>query len=419
MIHTIKIRKSNVDELKKNIEKLNKKARKFGCEEMVLTFDNPSTISYDYHPVTNHHLLYPMVIEYVDATLEYEIPMIEGWELIAKLDIYPAENKDMVLVSAVPEKVVPAEYQNKAEIHCDHCGWNRNRHHSILIMNTESGEYKEVGSTCVKDFFGHDPRGFMFLAGIDFPEICRFKDEDSFNGWGRTIHSYELKDVLQVSSAVIKRFGWVSKGKAYDNELESTCSRVWDNLDPSPDFLKHRKHELVEVTDEDKETAELTIEHFKNVNSDGNDYLINLQKLIEMGYVPFKFMGFACSMVSSYNREMYKKEEHEKIESLPSDHVGEVGERLKGIQVKVLFTKMFESMYGTSELYIFQDASGNIMKTFYSGSKWSYDKDDMVLLTGTIKKHSEYNGKKETMLNRVVCNDAPDEAFTVDEFKIA
>ena len=79
MIHTIKIRKSNVDELKKNIEKLNKKARKFGCEEMVLTFDNPSTISYDYHPVTNHHLLYPMVIEYVDATLEYEIPMIEGW----------------------------------------------------------------------------------------------------------------------------------------------------------------------------------------------------------------------------------------------------------------------------------------------------------------------------------------------------
>ena len=32
-----------------------------------------------------------------------------------------------------------------------------------------------------------------------------------------------------------------------------------------------------------------------------------ISKIIKMGYVPSKYMGYACSIVSSYNREMEKK----------------------------------------------------------------------------------------------------------------
>ena len=418
-IQTTTIRKANVDELIANIEKMNKKCRKLNCEEMKLTFDNEHTKSFNHHPVSGRTLISPMIVEYVDAHLEYEIPVIDGWELIATLDIYPGENDNQVLVSAVPEKEVPEHYKNRNEIACEHCGWNRNRYHSVLLQNTESNEYKEVGSTCVKDFMGHDPRGFLFMASIDFPAIASFKDE-YVGSYGRRLYAYGLKEVLVFTSAVIKKHGWMSKGKAYQLECESSASKVWDNLEPSADVMKHRKENLVKTDDDDVAVAEATIEYFENVDATDNDYLTNCQKIATLGYVPSKYMGFACSMVSSYQRVLNDKVKKEAEEKLPpSNWVGEIGDRLKDVRVKVVFTKVMPDRgWGESMLYIFRDALGNEYKTFYSGYKFNYDKDDEILLTGTVKKHDEFKGKKSTMLNRVIGKDAPDEAFTVSEFKL-
>jgi hypothetical protein len=416
MIKTETISKSNVTELIANIEKLNKKCRKLGCPEMVLTFDNDHTVKYDYHPVTGKHLVSPLYIEKIDAHLEYEIPVIEGWELVAKLDIYPGENDNAVLVSAVPDKQVPAQYKNRNYIACDHCGMNRNRYHSVLLQHTETGEYKEVGSTCVKDFMGHDPRGFLFLASIDFPSLCSFGGDS----YGRKINAYGLKEVLAITKAVIEKHGWLSKGKAYEWGGEPTAERVWDNLEITADVMTHRKENLVEITTDHKIFAEKVIAYFEYVDTTDNDYLTNCQTIANMGYVPAKYMGFACSMVSSYERDMNKKAKAEADAKLPdSNWVGEIGQRIKDVRVKVIFTKEIDGMYGLSTLYIMKDALGNDYKTFYSGSSWSYEKDDEILITGTIKKHDEYNGKKSTMLNRVVAKDAPvDEHFTVEEFKL-
>ena len=389
MIQTVTIRKINVADLIKGIEKLNKKCRKLGCPEMVLTFDNEHTKSYDHHPVTGRTLLSPMIIEYVDAHLEYEIPVIEGWELVAKLDIYPGENGGNVLVSAVPDKHVPDAYKNRNYIACEHCGYNRNRYHSVLLQHTESKEYKEVGSTCVKDFMGHDPRGFLFLASIDFPAIATFKDE-FHESFGRRILAYGLVEVLSITKAVIEKFGWLSKSKAYDFGGEPTAEKVWDNLEPDAYVMKHRKDNLVSIDDEHKALAEKVIEYFENVDATDNDYLTNCQTIANMGYVPAKYMGFACSMVSSYEREMNKVAKAEADAKLPpSEWVGEIGQRIKNVRVKVVFTKEIDGMYGLSTLYVMKDANGCDYKTFYSGSSWSYEKGDEILITGTVKKHDE------------------------------
>jgi hypothetical protein len=118
-------------------------------------------------------------------------------------------------------------------------------------------------------------------------------------------------------------------------------------------------------------------------------------------------MGFACSMVSCYESAMNKKAKEEVDAKLPpSEWVGKVGERIKNIKVKVVFTKDIDGMYGLSTLYLMKDADGNDYKTFYSGSSWSYEKGDEIMITGTVKKHDEYNGKKSTMLNRVIAKKA-------------
>lgn len=418
IIETVAIPVYKQSYLQKKIDKINRKALKMGCDPLVLTFDNPHEYRTSYHPFTGAELLNPIVVEMIDATLTYTIPMIEGYELIATLDLYNGENGNTVLVSAVPEKTVPEEWVNATSIKCDHCGQNRFRTHSILLQHTESGEYKEVGSTCVKDFFGLDPKGFMFMASIKFHQIVGgIKDEDCCKG-GR-VWSYGLKTVLMVTAAVINKFGWTSKANAYNYNVPSTCDRVWENLEPyrgMPDADK------VSADEADEALAEKVIEHFSNLNPNGNEYLTNLVKIAELGHVPSKYMGFACSMIIAYEKamEIERKRETAKEEGKDSNFVGSLKERLKDIKVEVTFKRNIESDFGVSTLYAFKDVNGNIFKTFYSGYSFDLEVGDVLLITGTVKKHDEFRGVKQTMLNRVVVKEAPaDETFSQAEFQVA
>ena len=409
--------------LQKKIDIINRKAVKMGCMPMILTFDNPHVIDYSYHPVTGAKLVNPLKVEMVTATLNYIIPLIEGYELIAKLDIYPSDTGDVVLVSAVPDKHVPDKYKNATSIECDHCGWKRNRNHSVVLRNTAPAtydEYIQVGSTCVKDFFGLDPKGFLFMASIKFDDLVGGIDEERAWG-GNGFYGYELMDVLAFSAASIVKWGWVSKGTAYKYDgMIATASHVWDNLEPSP---KMPEADKVAVEAEDIELAKKALDYFEAKNPENNDYLLNICKIIKMGYVPSKYMGYACSIVSSYNREVEKKAKVEATikenDECPSKFQGEMKERLKGIRVVVTYSREFENDFGTNTLYAFKDALGNVYKSFYSGTTWSAKVGDVLIIDGTVKKHNTFNRVEETMLNRVAVKPAPEEAFTVKEFTVA
>ncbi len=417
--------------LQDKINKINRKARKMGCEALELVFGDTYVLEYPEHPITGQVLVSPLKIEMVKATLNYEIPVIEGYELVAKLDIYPTQDgSNTVLISAVPGMDVPDEYKNLTEIHCDHCGYRRNRHHSVLLRKIDTGEHIQVGSTCVKDFFGIDPKGFLYMASIKFDSIMGTLDENKMVGanYGRDLWGYDLQAVLAFSAASTVKWGWLSKSKAWElnNQYDTdryvpTASHVLDNLNPWPRMDASLK---VEICDEDLELADKVIEHFQNLDPNTNDYLLQCKKIVEMGHVPYKYIGYAASMVGAYQRDMDKKAKAEaKAEAeahLPkSAFQGEKGQRLKGIRVTVTYKRHFDNDFGSSTLYGFLDANGNIYKTFYSGYSWECEIDETVMITGTVKKHQTFNGKEETMLNRVVVKEAPQEAFTTSEFEIA
>jgi hypothetical protein len=398
IIETINIPVYKKDYLEKAIAKINRKAVKMGCDPLSLSFDNPHEYRTSTHPFTGQKLVNPIVIEMVSAHLNYVIPQIKGYELIAKLDIFSGDGKRVVLVSPVPEKTVPEKWLNATSIKCDHCNKNRYRTHSVLLRNVDSDEYKEVGSTCVKDFFGLDPKGFMFMASIKFDDIVGGISDEKCAGDGR-VWGYDLESVLSITSAVIEKFGWTSRSTANNNNCQSTSDHVWDNLSP---YIGMPQEKFVSVNNNDREKAGRVIEYFKTVDPKGNEYLSNLVKIVELGYVPSKYMGYACSMIVAYEKAM--SIEHKKVEkdTRISNYVGEVGKRLKNVKVEVIFERNVESNYGTSTLYAFKDTDGNVIKTFYSGYNVNLNKGDIVLLTGTVKKHVEYEGEKQTMVNRIL-----------------
>lgn len=409
-----------VDYLKKAIEKLNRKARKLGCEPMTLTFEPADPYVTNEHPITGHKLIEPLVIERVTAVLDYEIPNIDGYELIAVLDLFSTPNGTEVLVSAVPEKEVPEEFKHLDKIHCDHCGYNRYRKKSILIRHIENGNYMQVGSTCVKDFFeGNDPMGSMFMASILFGKICGgISDEECFSGGRFDAGGFDFLQVLNKTAAVVKKFGFTSKKYAWDYGCQSTADRVWDNLMPYP---RMPESEFAHATEADLELAKKTLEYFTNIDAGENDYLLNIKKIISLGFVPYKYMGFAASMVSSYQRAVEKEALYQAKKKIGenSNFVGAIGERLRDINVKVIAVRDIESDFGLSVLYTFQGDDGNLYKTFYSGSSWEADVDDKLKITGTVKKHEDFRGTKSTMLNRVAASAADPEAFSTEEFAVA
>ena len=93
MLETISIEKNRIDYLKDKIGKLNKKARKLSCPEMVLTFGTEETLVEVKNEFTGR---VTRVEVYVDATLDYEIPIIDGWELICTFDIVPTDEGPVI-----------------------------------------------------------------------------------------------------------------------------------------------------------------------------------------------------------------------------------------------------------------------------------------------------------------------------------
>lgn len=81
--------------------------------------------------------------------------------------------------------------------------------------------------------------------------------------------------------------------------------------------------------------------------------------------------------------------------------VGDVGERLRGLSVTVMFETHIESEWGGAKLVKFTDTDGNEFGWFGSGvAIYDLKKGDEVILTGTVKKHDTYQGIKQTMLTR-------------------
>lgn len=95
-----------------------------------------------------------------------------------------------------------------------------------------------------------------------------------------------------------------------------------------------------------------------------------------------------------------------------STYVGTVGQKISA-EVKLINTYEYKdykfSYYGTTHyIYTMQDSEGNVFvwktTSFMSvdDGEWGYmiKKDDTILIKGTVKDHSEYNGTKQTVLNR-------------------
>ena len=138
------IPEENLESLQKKVKQINNKSLKLVGTPITLTKVEENFIQNEITKEWNKVI----VVE-----INGEAPHYNGWEFVATLNHnYETGN---IIKSAGQE--VPIEYRT-TPIKCDHCGINRFRKDTYVVKNTETNEYKQVGSSCLKDFFnGRDP----------------------------------------------------------------------------------------------------------------------------------------------------------------------------------------------------------------------------------------------------------------------
>jgi hypothetical protein len=320
----------------------------------------------------------------IALTVENATPCYGGWTFVAAL----THIEDETVVRAAPGEQCPQNFRATGPV-CEHCGHNRARKETYVVRH-EDGSHKQVGSTCLADFTGcRDAVSVINQAGM-WRELSDIMDDGS--SCGHRVFDC-LEDYLLWVAACIRLFGWMSKGKAELENVQSTCNQAY-MVYSAPDKSKFD----VTVIAEDHETVAHTLEWVLSVDAD-NDYMMNLQAIARVGYFTPKTMGLAASMIAACNaaEARVREDAARKV----SQYVGTPKKR-QNFVAKLSYVSGYSTQYGYTTVLGFTTQEGNVL-VWKSTSDTGLGKADVSKtynITGTVKEHEEFRGVKQTVILR-------------------
>lgn len=388
--------KQNLEKVLDKIDKLNKKAEKLGAE----------SIRVDVSREPEEEIIQDdgSILEKHKVVVEGEEPKLEGWEFIASLEMRHDVGKNLINSSPSVDSI-PEEF--KESYRCDHCKTNRYRKYTYLIYKEGEG-YKQVGSTCLKDFLGGNSPHKMVKFFEYFDEL----DENIIsygNGKGIDDWDYDLEEYLGYVAEAMERFGWTSKSKArkiYEEEgreVKSTADIAWRSMNGAMNY--DPKYDIDSVSDKSKELSKKVVDWIENKEEGecDSEYMYNLWLIGQVGRFKSKSTGLVGSMIIAYKRDnnLFK---NNKKKRKKSEYVGEEGERLNEIKlnlekrVDIEIEDRYRGGYKLLSIHIFKDKEGN--KLVWKTTSRRLDEDCEYVINGTVKEHEKYRGGKQTVLSR-------------------
>lgn len=339
-------------------------------------------------------------------------PALAGWEFVAVLEPLTTEDGQTEnLVQTLPGQTCPAEFRS-AVGRCDHCNAARRRNQTFVVKNGDA--HKCVGRQCLKDFLGYhgDPHAFASWAEslAELAGMCGAAEDDEWLGGGGCYreNAWDLKHFLAITACRVRLFGWVSRSTARDSygAKQATADVVLRILTrPTGAFGREEWEELVAahpVSDEDRILAETALDWVKEIpEADRNDFLANVNLVARVGTASRKTAGVAAAILVAYNKAMEIETKRQREAARPeSNWVGTVGERIKIIKVTCERVIMNEGQWGVTGIHKLTDEHGNDLVWFASGGE-VIKSGETVHISGTVKDHGEYRGRKQTVLSRV------------------
>lgn len=383
----------NMPRLTQRLTTLKNKCEKYGCD---FHFEILGEI---YKKVKDEHTGYVSTLKFIQVFCEGKA-IINGWEFIAEVEHTSKGN----LFRGISDVQIPHQYRTTGAI-CEHCHTAHTRRYTYLVRNVETGEFRQVGKSCLKDY----TNGLTAEIAAYYTNVPDMMEESKLPYGGLTWHNYiSTKDYLAYVAEAVRIFGYIKKdidepGTALKSYGYYCIAEGIHDLSSVEYTTYKREMEVYNFTANRKENLDL-VENALNwakqqIESD-NDYLYKIAVVSQMEYVDKKNLGLLASLIAAYKKEVSRKEkeEKEKVKYAKSSYVGAIKEK---VVVPVSTFQCLTSWYtqfGTTFMYQFIDQCGNVF--VWKTSKAIDPDTEIKKLLGTVKAHTEYKGIKQTELTR-------------------
>lgn len=335
----------------------------------------------------------------VTFQLKGEIPKLSGYTFVAKIDHLGEGN--ILNVSPFYDGTVPEKYRTSTS-YCDHCGTNRRRNSTYLLKCDGSDLFIQVGSGCVGDFSAavKGPSAiadlWQLLSKLIFGEM-----PSEEKGYGHEATYFSVRNLLEWTICIGETIGYVSKKQAEDSfdyiiPTSEQLAYVIRPKNENDEAFRKKCRENVPDYEQRAESMLAWVESFEERES-LSDYEHNLLAIVNAKNVEWKYRGYIASIPMAYSRHLAKTYHKDDV---TSNHVGEVGKR-ESWGVKLTKTAGVHTDYGYMVILTFQTAEGDQLvwkTTSFDTSK--VEIGTAYLLTGTVKKHTEFRGVKQTEVIR-------------------
>lgn len=390
--YTLVIEVFNLETFKAKLTALNRKAERYHLPAVTYRILQEN---FRRDELWNEQYFYSWDVEVTGTTIQ-----VKGdWVLIGAVD-----HRER-LIKSIPNAdcSVPPQYLN-AEPVCDHCHVLRDRSETFIVakFNPPAGEtvYRQVGRTCLKDFMGIEPA----RALLQFEVIRHLSEEgeDAYRGQ-RTPAAFDLEIYLACVISSIRTSGWVGRAAARENGFSSraTADIAFSIMMSRPS--KGGPSDIPRFSPEDRELAKRVVKFMKELNPGTNEYLTNVQRIGENGFVTASSMGYAASAVTTYHRQQEQLAAAEALRVQQqqynvAQYLGEVKEKVR-FHAKVTASPSFPNDY-TGGVSYYHRMRTNLGQLVEWRTQCEMEVGRWYSVAGTIKKLDTWQGMPETQVTR-------------------
>lgn len=407
-----------------------------------------------------------------------KLPNLNDWEVLGMIE-KNKEDESFIITSfsSEEENKVPTSYHSADPTNCDHCGHNRKRNSTFILRNSKTNEEMQVGKSCMKDFVNNKEMDTLIFYTNIMNKIYEM-DIDLMYGSSRPIFMIPKLTYLAAIDAIMDKTGGFI-GAKNDNFMElrpSTATGALHITDPyylsmfvsaNKNSYSNKEHNEkveryakmineIEITEKNINAAKKTLEWFKTAEiNKNNEFEYNMATIMNNSAIHL-YKGepgricYCFKFIEMQNELLLKKSEEEsKIYSTTPLYIGDEGDKISSIDLKLIGGNILDSEFGNTYAHFFETRDGRSVVWFASNSGGleplfeKYDnmaniiaatkKEEIwVNVKASTKQRNLYKGKEEqTLINRVKPNlmevsSKPltnglmqfDEKYTLNEFKI-
>ncbi|MBV9197312.1 MAG: hypothetical protein JO168_24520 [Solirubrobacterales bacterium] len=308
------------------------------------------------------------------VVLQGAAPVLAGWTLAAIVD----HRGDGVSVRSVGEPGDRLDPQAFATGRCEHCELRRRRTTTFVVVHADSGEVRQVGSACLRDFLGgHNPERACQQA--EYLALARTELRDAEAP--PSPQEAPLEAFAAHAARVVRAHGFISREQAQDARCRSSADLALRSLLDTPDAPDRGDHALAAG-------ALRWARALPTLKNELSEFEQDAVAVVHAGSVSTRReRGLLCALISAYRRRRAR-----------SRHVFEPGERVHTVVLVERVTRGPSARYGTVHRYELIDGHVNRLVWWQTQGR-PLHAGEVVALTGKIERHTRFGTGAVTVLS--------------------